>query len=356
MTHPDSPALHLPPTFRALRAVKDDSGFRAEFQTLALTDLPPGDTLVRVTHSSLNYKDGLAVTGKPGVLKAYPMTPGIDLAGTVLHDETGTSSPGTPVLLTGWGLGERQDGGYAEYARVRSEWLVPIPAGRTPEWAMSVGTAGFTAMLAVLGLEEHGVTPDRGEVLVTGAAGGVGSTAVALLAAAGFTVTASTGRAGEEGYLRALGAARVIDREELPALKRPLERERWAGVVDTVGGETLAGALASTRTHGAVAACGLAGGSALSTTVFPFILRGVNLLGIDSVTCPAPRRRLVWDRLARDLPPERLAPMTRVHGLEEVPALAHEILAGQVRGRVVVEVARAEGASGAGQASRAAFR
>ncbi|MEF2279984.1 MDR family oxidoreductase [Deinococcus sp. YIM 134068] len=328
----------LPDQFRALRAVRDDAGFRAEMQTLTPADLPAGDTVVRVTHSSLNYKDGLAVTGKPGVLKSYPMTPGIDLAGTVVMDETGTHQPGAPVVLTGWGIGERQDGGYAEYARVRSEWLVPLPDGTTPEWAMSVGTAGFTAMLAVLALEEHGVAPGGGEVLVTGAAGGVGSTAVALLAAAGHAVTASTGRREEEGYLRSLGAANVIGREEVPALKRPLEKERWAGVVDSVGGDTLAGAIGSTRAHGAVAACGLAGGSALPTTVFPFILRGVSLLGIDSVNCPQERRRVAWTRLARDLPAERLASVTQIRPLSDVPALAEEILAGRVRGRTVVEI------------------
>ncbi|WP_019585567.1 MDR family oxidoreductase [Deinococcus apachensis] len=328
----------LPESFRALRAVKDDAGFRAEVRQLTPADLPGGDTVVRVTHSSLNYKDGLAVTGKPGVLRSYPMTPGIDLAGTVVNDETGAYQPGDAVLLTGWGIGERQDGGYAEYARVRSEWLVPLPEGTTAEWAMSVGTAGFTAMLAVLALEDHGLTPESGEVLVTGAAGGVGSTAVALLAAAGYTVTASTGRREEEAYLRSLGASNVVGREELPGLKRPLEKERWAGVVDSVGAETLAGALASTRTHGSVAACGLAGGSALGTTVFPFILRGVNLLGIDSVNCPTPRRRAAWERLARDLPAPRLADVTQIRPLSDVPTLARAILAGRVRGRTVIDV------------------
>lgn len=328
----------VPERFRALRAVKDESGVRAEFQTLRPDDLPEGDTLLRVSHSSLNYKDGLAVAGRPGVLKSYPMTPGIDLAGTVVSDGTGRYRPGDAVILTGWGIGERQDGGYAQYARVRSEWLVPLPPGTTPTWAMSVGTAGFTAMLAVMTLEEQGITPERGEVLVTGAVGGVGSTAVALLAAAGFSVTASTGRQAEADYLRSLGAAKVIGRDELPSLKRPLEHERWAGVVDSVGGETLAGALASTRTHGAVAACGLAGGSQLSTTVFPFILRGVNLLGIDSVMCPQPRREAAWSRLARDLPEEKLRAVTQLRPLSDVPTLAGEILAGRVRGRVVVDV------------------
>ncbi|ANE43453.1 MDR family oxidoreductase [Deinococcus puniceus] len=324
--------------FRALRMVKDEAGIRAEFQDLPLSALPEGDTLVQVQYSSLNYKDGLAVSGKPGVLRGYPMTPGIDLVGKVISCESGQWQPGDAVILTGWGIGERTDGGYAGLARVRSEWLVPLPPPSTPQWAMSVGTAGFTAMLAVLALEDHCVTPDRGEVLVTGAAGGVGSVAVALLAAAGFTVTASTGRPAEADYLRSLGAANVIGREDLPALKRPLEKERWGGVIDSVGGATLAGAIASTRTHGAVAACGLAGGSDLPTSVFPFILRGVMLIGIDSVTCPMHRRQAAWERLARDLPAEQLQAMTQIHPLEDVPALAQQILAGQVRGRVVIEV------------------
>lgn len=337
MTRPD-PSASLPETFRALRMLRDDSGVRAEFQTLPLSALPEGDTLVRVSHSSLNYKDGLAVAGRPGVLKGYPMTPGIDLAGEVLSCEGGAYAPGDAVVLTGWGVGERSDGGYAELARVRAGWLVPLPAGTDAAWAMAVGTAGFTAMLAVMGLEDHGVTPAGGEVLVTGAAGGVGSAAVALLAAAGFTVVASTGRPQEEAYLRDLGAARLIGRDELPGLTRPLEREQWAGVVDTVGGDTLRGALASTRAHGTVAACGLAGGSALGGTVFPFILRGVTLAGIDSVTCPVPRRRAAWERLARDLPPGRIAALTQTRPLSDVPALAAQILAGQVRGRTVIEI------------------
>ncbi|KQR40907.1 acryloyl-CoA reductase [Deinococcus sp. Leaf326] len=328
----------LPETFRALRMLRGDSGAYPEIQTLPLSALPPGDTLVRVAYSSLNYKDGLAVAGRPGVLKTYPMTPGIDLAGEVLSCPTGAYVPGDAVVLTGWGIGERSDGGYAELARVNADWLVPLPPGTTPEWAMSVGTAGFTAMLAVMALEDHGVTPERGEVLVTGAAGGVGSAAVALLAAAGFEVVASTGRLQEEAYLRGLGAARLIGRGDLPALTRPLEREQWAGVVDTVGGDTLRGALAGTRTHGAVAACGLAGGSALGGTVFPFILRGVTLAGIDSVTCPVLRRRAAWARLARDLGAEKLGDMVQTRSLTDLPALAEAILAGQVRGRTVIDV------------------
>lgn len=332
--------MTTPETFQALRAIKDDAGFRAEFQTLPTHALPDGDTLVQVTHSSLNYKDGLAVTGKPGVLKSYPMTPGIDLAGTVLEDQTGAFQPGEQVILTGWGIGERQDGGYATLARVQSKWLVRQPTGTDALWAMSIGTAGFTAMLAVMALEDHGLKRDGAEVLVTGAAGGVGSTAVALLAAAGYNVTASTGRTGEAEYLKSLGAGQMIGREELPALKRPLEKERWAGVVDTVGGETLAGAYASTRTHGSVAVCGLAGGHQLHTTVFPLILRGVNLLGIDSVNCPVPRREAAWQRLARDLPISKLDKVTQVRGLSEAPHLAGEILAGRVRGRTVIDVNR----------------
>ncbi|AWT35685.1 quinone oxidoreductase [Deinococcus arenae] len=328
----------IPDTYRALRVLKDDQGARAELQTLPLSALPEGDVLIRVTHSSLNYKDGLAVSGRPGVLRTHPMTPGIDLAGTVLEDASGRWQPGDAVILTGWGIGERQDGGYATHARARPEWLVAQPAGTDAHWAMSVGTAGFTAMLAVMALEEHGVTPGSGEVLVTGAAGGVGSTAVALLARAGHTVVASTGRPQEEAYLRDLGAARIIGREDLPALTRPLEKERWAGVVDTVGGATLAGAYASTRTHGSLAVCGLAGGHDLNATVFPLILRGVNLLGIDSVTCPPARREAAWARLARDLPATRLAAVTQTHPLADVPALATEILAGRVRGRTVIEI------------------
>lgn len=328
----------IPQTFRALRVVPDEHGApRAEFRTLNAADLPGGEVTVRVTHSSLNFKDGMAVSGRPGILKRLPMTPGIDLAGSVLHDESGTYAPGEGVLLTGWGIGERHDGGYATLARVPARWLTRLPEGTDARWAMSVGTAGFTAMLAVLALEEHAVSREH-EVLVTGAAGGVGSTAVALLARAGFEVTASTGRPHEAEYLRGLGARRVIGRAELTALKRPLESERWAGVVDTVGGEALAGAFASTRTHGSVAVCGLAASPKLEATVYPLILRGVNLLGIDSVNCPVPRREAAWARLARDLPAAVLEDVTELRGLSEVPRLAQEILAGRMRGRTVIDV------------------
>lgn len=330
----------LPEHYRALRVVKGDDGQpRAEFQTLPSTELPTGDVTVQVTHSSLNYKDGMAVAGRPGILKRHPMTPGIDLAGTVLHDETGEFTAGEGVLITGWGLGERHDGGYATLARVPAAWLTRLPHGTDAQWAMSVGTAGFTAMLAVMALEDHGLKRgEEAEVLVTGAAGGVGSTAVALLAKAGFNVTASTGRPDEEPYLKALGARTVIGREAVSGLTRPLESERWAGVIDTVGGATLAGAYAATRTHGSLAVCGLAASAKLDTTVYPLILRGVNLLGIDSVTCPPSRREAAWGRLARDLPAAALTDVTRVRGLSELPALAQAILAGQVRGRTVINV------------------
>ena len=333
----------VPATFRALRMVKDDAGIRPEFQQLTLDDLGEGDTLVRVQCSSLNYKDVLAVMGRPGVLRRYPIIPGIDLAGEVISSDSGKYRPGDGVILTGWGIGEKVDGGYSEFARVPAASLVPLPAGTDAVWAMSVGTAGFTAMLAVMALEEGGVSPADGEVLVTGAAGGVGSTAVRLLAEAGFSVTASTGRLQESDYLRDLGAANIIGRDELTP-SRPLDKERWAGVVDTVGSGTLAAAIAATRTHGVVAACGNAGGTDLPTTVFPFILRGVTLAGIDSNTCPAPRRRAAWDRLARDLPASALADVTQRRPLSDVPALAAQILAGQVRGRTVIDVA-ADGAA-----------
>ena len=330
----------LPTSFRALRMLKDEAGVRPEFQTLPATALPDADTLIKVHLSSLNYKDGLAVSGRPGILKTYPMTPGIDLVGEVLDADGGAFKAGDIVIATGWGLGERQDGGFAELARVKAEHLVPLPAGRTTEWAMSVGTAGLTAMLAVMALEDHGVTPEQGEILVTGAAGGVGSTAVSLLATAGFNVTASTGRPDEADYLRELGARQIIHRDELTALKRPLEKERWAGVIDNVGSTTLAAAIASTRAHGTVAACGNAGGTDLPTTVFPFILRGVTLAGIDSNTCPTARRKLAWERLSSELPESKLASVTHVYALSDVPQLAQDILAGRVRGRTVIDVTR----------------
>ena len=305
---------------------------------------PGGDILVRVAYSSLNYKDGLAVTGKSHVLRQFPIVPGVDLAGTV--EEPGADGrfrKGDQVVLTGWGIGEEVSGGYASLARVKGDWLLPLPAELTARQAMAIGTAGFTAMLAVLALEDHSVIPggkEPKEVLVTGAAGGVGSTAIALLAKLGYHVVGSTGRIEQEGdYLRELGVSALIAREELSAPSRkPLERERWAGAVDTVGGETLASVLRQTRARGSVAACGLAGGMNLPSTVLPFILRGVNLLGIDSVKCPRPLRERAWKRLVVDLDLDKLEKMTRVIPLKDVPSASNEILAGKVRGRVVVDL------------------
>ncbi|RIH88151.1 Acrylyl-CoA reductase AcuI [Meiothermus luteus] len=324
-------------TFRAL-VVESSDPQSARIRQASLDELPPGDVLVRVAYSSLNYKDGLAITGAGKVIRSFPMVPGIDLAGVVLESASAHFKPGDAVLLTGYGIGERHWGGMAELARVRSEWLVPLPEGLTLKEAMGIGTAGFTAMLAVMALEAHGVDKTR-EVLVTGAAGGVGSLAVALLARLGYRVVASTGRLSEEGYLRSLGAAEVIERSLLSAPARPLESERFAGAVDTVGGAVLAGVLPRVAYGGSVAACGNAGGPRLETTVFPFILRGVNLLGVDSVMCPREQRLLAWQRLAQELPKPLLEAMVRTVELEEVPALAQAILQGQVRGRVVVRLA-----------------
>jgi len=356
----------VPERFHALVVDQADGATRAAVQRLDLAALPDqGEVLVAVERSSLNYKDALAITGRGKVLRAFPMVPGIDLAGTVVTSDDPRWRPGDAVVATGRQLGERLWGGLAERARVPADALVARPAGRDAAWAMAVGTAGLTAMLAVMALEAHGVVPEgrqgdegeaepaegaaalpatrvAGDVVVTGAAGGVGSVAVALLARAGYRVVASTGRAEAEGdYLRALGAAEVIDRAELATPPdNPLGPGRWAGAVDAVGGTTLATLIATLRTHGAVAACGLAGGSALETTVFPFILRGVALLGIDSNTCPATLRRRAWARLARELPPEALGPVVREVGLSEVVALAPELLGGTVRGRTVVDVTR----------------
>lgn len=325
--------------FKALLLTEAEGSVTAGVRELAESALPAGDVLISVAYSSLNYKDGLAVTGRGKVVRNFPMVPGIDLAGTVVQSETPAYKPGDPVVLTGWGIGERHWGGYAQRARVRSEWLVPLPAGLTLQQAMGIGTAGLTAMLCVMALEEHGLAPGGREVVVTGAAGGVGSVAVAILARLGYQVAAGTGRAEAHDYLRSLGASRIIDRAALAApSNRPLESEQWAGAVDTVGGDTLAALLRAMGYGGSVAACGLAGGNHLQTTVLPFILRGVNLLGIDSVQCPAARRRAAWERLARDLPPAALERMMQVIPLAEVPAASQQILRGQVRGRVVVDV------------------
>ncbi|AWN23396.1 oxidoreductase [Deinococcus irradiatisoli] len=330
-----SPAL--PDTFRALLLTKEEGqAVHAEVTTLPVGDLPEGEVTVRVQASDLNYKDGLAVTGKLGI-RTYPMVPGIDFAGTVLDSRDERYAVGDAVTLTGWGVGERHWGGYSELARVKADWLVRTPARFGAAEAMAVGTAGLTAMLCVMALEDAGLKPEAGDVLVTGAAGGVGSVAVSLLAARGYRVVTSTGRVEEEGgFLRGLGAAELLHRDELSALKKPLEKERWAAAVDVVGGETLAGVLASTKYGGHVAACGLAGGMQLPATVMPFILRGVTLHGVDSVQCPADKRQRAWDRLAAELPQALLDHGVQTAQLEDLPRLAGEILAGQVRGRTVI--------------------
>ena len=306
---------------------------------LTTDELPAGDVLVQVAYSSLNYKDGLAIAGKPGVVRQFPMVPGIDLAGTVVESSAAGLPVGTEVAVTGCGLGEKHWGGYAGYARVQAEWCVPVPAPFSLRQAMAIGTAGFTAMQCVDALERHGAQPGGAEIVVTGAAGGVGSIAVVLLAALGYRVTASTGRAALGDYLRELGASEVIDRQVLSAESaKPLEKERWGGAVDTVGGATLAGILRQLRANASVAACGLAGGTDLATTVLPFILRGVNLLGINSVTVPNAERRRIWQRLAETMPCDKLDSLTSEIGLERVPLYAPSILEGDVRGRIVVAI------------------
>jgi acrylyl-CoA reductase (NADPH) len=326
-------------SFKALVLEERDGKPQAAIRELGRDDLPAGEVLVRVAYSSLNYKDGLAITGQGRIIRNYPMVPGIDFTGTVVESASPAYRPGDQVILTGWGVGERHWGGFSQMARVNADWLVPLPTGLGPRDAMAFGTAGFTAMLCVMALEEAGIAPGEREVVVTGAAGGVGSVAVALLARAGHNVTASTGRAAEHDYLTALGARQIIDRSTLSTpSNRPLESERWAGGVDTVGGDTLATLLKAVAYTGAVAACGLAGGSSLNTTVLPFILRGVRLLGVDSVMCTRPRREAAWARLARDVPADQLARVTRTIPLADLPTVAADILAGNVRGRIVVDV------------------
>jgi acrylyl-CoA reductase (NADPH) len=325
-------------SFKALVASKGEGRTDIAWKELTEADLMDGDVLVRVSHSTINYKDGLALTGKAPVIRRWPMIPGIDFAGTVVSSSSGAFKAGDEVILNGWGTGETHLGGYAQLARVKSDWLVPKPTGFTAAETMAIGTAGYTAMLCVLALERNGVTPAKGPILVTGAAGGVGSVAIALLARLGFSVIASTGRAAEAGYLKGLGASEVIDRAELAGPARPLGKERWAGAVDAVGSHTLANALSMTRYGGAVAACGLAQGMDLATSVAPFILRGVTLAGIDSVMAPKPLRVEAWTRLARDLDKAKLAAMTVTRPAADVVALAPDILAGKVRGRVVLEI------------------
>ena len=316
-----------------------------DVQSVSLTQvdesaLPEGDVLIDVAFSTLNYKDGLAITGKSPIARKFPMVPGIDLVGTVRESSSAEWKAGDQVVLNGWGVGEGHWGGLAQVARLKGDWLVPLPAAFTPRQAMAIGTAGYTAALCVEALVNAGVTPDQGEVLVTGATGGVGSVAVALLKKAGFTVAGSTGKASEHEYLTQLGADTIIDRAELSERGKPLQRERWAGVIDSVGSTTLANACAATKYCGAVAACGLAGGADFPATVMPFILRGVRLLGVDSVMAPRAARKAAWDRLARDLDPALLEVIAHEVGLSEAIGAAGELIEGKVRGRVVVDVNR----------------
>ncbi|HEV7338393.1 MAG TPA: MDR family oxidoreductase [Bosea sp. (in: a-proteobacteria)] len=325
-------------TFKALIASKGEAGTSLAFGDFAEADLMEGDVTVRVTHSTVNYKDGLALTGRAPVVRRWPMIPGIDFAGRVEASDNPAFKPGDLVILNGWGTGETHLGAYAQKSRVKADWLVPLPEGMNPGEAMAIGTAGYTAMLCVLALEKHGLKPSDGPVVVTGAAGGVGSVAIALLAKAGWHVIASTGRAEEADYLKGLGAAEIIDRNELSAPGRPLGKERWIAGVDAVGSHTLANLLSMTKYGGAVAACGLAQGMDLPASVAPFILRNVALLGVDSVMCPKPRRLEAWARLASDLDRDKLAAMTTTIPLEDVVETGRAILDGKVRGRVVVEV------------------
>jgi acrylyl-CoA reductase (NADPH) len=326
--------------FTALVVEKDDAGqTRAAVQTSPDDRLPPGDVTVAVEYSTLNYKDGLCLGPATGMVRAYPHVPGIDFAGTVEASDDPRYRPGDKVVLTGWRVGEWHWGGYATKARVKADWLVPLPQGLTNRQTMAAGTAGFTAMLAIMDLEDHGLTPDKGEVLVTGAAGGVGSVATAILAKLGYRVAAVTGRPETEAYLRDLGAARIIPRAELAeTVKRPLETEAWAGCVDAVGGTMLARVLGQMQYRASVAAVGLAGGSLVPASIIPFLLRGINLLGIDSVLRPYEDRVRAWDRIARDLPLEKLEAMIRPAALADLPDLGVAILKGDVQGRVVVDV------------------
>ena len=307
-------------------------------RSLDRSDMMPGDTLVRVTHSTVNYKDGLALTGRAPVVRRFPMIPGIDFAGVVEETADGRLKPGDAVVLNGWGVGETHWGAYADLARVPGEWLIPLPRTFSPAEAMAIGTAGYTAMLAVMAIERHGLSPRHGPALVTGAAGGVGSIAVALLSALGWSVAASTGRPAEADYLKDLGATEIVERAELEPPGKPLGKERWGAAIDSVGSQTLVNVLAQTKAEGAVAACGLAAGMDLPGTVAPFILRGVSLLGINSVTVPRDRRIAAWDRLATDLDRAKLAALTTTVGFDDIVPTARRIVEGGVRGRVVVTI------------------
>jgi acrylyl-CoA reductase (NADPH) len=325
-------------SFRAIQISKTEKGQKADFVTLDESYLTEGDVLVEVSHSSVNYKDGLAVTGKGPIIRKFPLIPGIDFAGTVRESTHPKWKKGDQVVLNGWGVGEQYNGGFAELARVSGDWLVPVPKSWTPSDCMAVGVAGYTAMLCVMALEEQGVKPADGEVLVTGAAGGVGTTAIVILAHLGYKVIASTGRVSEEPFLKSLGAAGVVDRNEFNTPVKPLAKSRWAACIDSVGSVTLANVISQMNPEGTVAACGLAQGMDLPTTVAPFILRGVKLIGVNSVSTPIPRRMEAWSRIARDLDLAKLKELTTHVKLDDVPRVAADIVAGQVRGRVVVDI------------------
>ena len=326
--------------FKAILIEKDDAGYRAELTELDDAQLPEGEVTVRVEYSTLNYKDALAITGKGPVVRRFPMVPGIDLAGTVEASDSASFAPGEPVLLNGWGVGEGHWGGLAQKARLKADWLIPLPEAFSTQQAMAIGTAGYTAMLSVMAFERHGLTPASGPVLVTGANGGVGSFSIALLAALGYEVMASTGRPEEADYLKRLGASQIIDRAELTEKGKPLAKERWAGAIDSAGSHTLANVCASTRYGGVVAACGLAQGMDFPSTVAPFILRGVTLAGIDSVMRPREDRLAAWTRLAETLDTAILDEIAHQIGLGEAIETAGQLIEGKVRGRVVVNVNR----------------
>ena len=326
--------------FKGILIEKDESGYRAGVKELDEAQLPEGNVTVRVSHSTLNYKDGLAITGKGPVVRKFPMIPGIDLVGVVEESTHPEYEAGDAVVLNGWGVGEVHWGGLAQKARLNGDWLVPLPPAFSPRQAMAIGTAGYTAMLCVMALERHGVKPEDGEILVTGAAGGVGSVAVAVLAKLGYSVVAATGRPQDADYLESLGAKEVLERSQFSAPGKPLGKERWAGAVDVAGSHVLANVCATTRYRGVVAACGLAAGMDFPVTVAPFILRGVTLVGIDSVMCPRADRLLAWQRLGTDLDIAKLGQISREVGLAQAISLADSVLKGEVRGRIVVDVNR----------------
>jgi acrylyl-CoA reductase (NADPH) len=326
--------------FKGILIEKDDAGYRANIRDIDDAQLPEGDVTVRVSHSTLNYKDGLAITGKGPVVRRFPMVPGIDLVGTVESSTHADYQAGDSVLLNGWGVGEGHWGGLAQKARLKCDWLVPLPKQFSPQQAMAIGTAGYTAMLCVLALERHGVKPEQGEIVVSGAAGGVGSVATAVLAKLGYTVVAISGRSEEADYLKRLGASEVLNRADFSSPGKPLGKERWAGAVDVVGSHTLANICATTKYRGVVTACGLAGGMDFPATVAPFILRGVSLAGIDSVMCPRPDRLEAWRRLGIDLDVSKLEMISTEISLADAIPTAAKLINGEIRGRVIVDVNR----------------